>query len=105
MDDAKSLLADLIQPTRQLVALAKAHILAPEVPSKFDGDPESLRFARTQGPPRPFSGTLTHCEGSGTLDDYRFEGARTEQYSQVGNAVPPYLAYQIAEIVSNIFRS
>ena len=53
MDDAKSLLADLIQPTRQLVALAKAHILAPEVPSKFDGDPESLRFARTQGPPDP----------------------------------------------------
>ena len=37
-------------------------------------------------------------------DNYLFCGSRTAQYHQVGNAVPPYLAYQIAEIVYNIFK-
>lgn len=36
-------------------------------------------------------------------DNYFFCGSRTSQYIQVGNAVPPFLAYQIAQIVSNIF--
>lgn len=38
-------------------------------------------------------------------DDYFFCGNRTEAYGQVGNAVPPYLAVQLAGVVAPIFEA
>ena len=37
-------------------------------------------------------------------DNFHFEGNRTSQYHQVGNAIPPYLSVQIAEVVKEILN-
>lgn len=37
-------------------------------------------------------------------DNYYFVGNRTQQYVQVGNAVPPYLAIEISKLIHNILH-
>lgn len=51
--------------------------------------------------------TLTHREAARLQtfpDNYFFEGNRGQRYEQIGNAVPPFLAYQLADIVAEVLE-
>ena len=37
-------------------------------------------------------------------DWFEFEGNETQRYNQIGNAVPPLLAYQLAQSVKNCYN-
>ena len=37
-------------------------------------------------------------------DSYQFCGGISKQFHQIGNAVPPYLAYQIAKLIKNYLK-
>ena len=72
--------------------------IAPTITTRFD-TPSSGRFTH------PFLNRCLTIREAARIqsfpDSFRFFGPRTSQMKQIGNAVPPLLAFEIAKIIRN----